>query len=822
MKKNLLLTWTSLFVSVLFLQSSFAQNTPQWHLPDGVKARIGKGSPRDIALTPDGSQVAVATGNGVWIYNARTGAEVALLTGYTGSVDSVAYSPDSKTLASVDWEDMHLWDTRTQKRKATFKNKGGGVLAYSPNGKILAVGKSTQIHLLNAQTGEHKATLSGHENTVDHLTFSSDSRALASAAGWEEYTIRLWNTQTGEPKRTLTGHTASINGIAFSPTGNTLASAAGWDDYTIRLWNTNTGQNTRTIEQNANTLAYLPDGSELAFGTRRETGFLNPNTGQVKRTLPGHTAEVNQIVFSSNGSTMATQSWDDTVRLWNVGTGSHTHTLEGHFGFWSIALSPNGKTVATADRYGIFLWNVGNGRFNAAFGEGAYSNTLIYSPDGDTLAVEIWDDGYKVRLLNAHTGNVRRTLPVPGDSGILTLAFSPDGKMLAGANWENQIFVWKTNRLHQTLTGHTEGITALVFSPDSKTLASGSWDDTIRLWNPQNGKLQRTLSNRDDVLALAFSPDGKTLASGGWGQVRLWNVKNGNVQQTLNARGRSLTFSRDGKILASGGSGEIRLWNPQNSQLQRGLSGHSEDIEYLAFSRDGKTLVSSTWNDELFLWDMNALPKNTPEDVNFDGVVDVNDLVTVASSFGESVTKGASPNPDVNRDGVVDRKDVLRVIAVLEAAAGGPATDPRTPRQLTTDSLQHWIDRAKQLDNEDVTFQKGIRVLEALLATLKTVSVIPAETMLLPNYPNPFNPETWIPYQLAQDADVTLTIYDVKGQVVRILTLGHQPAGTYTGRTRAAYWDGRNSQGERVASGVYFYKLTAEEFTATRKMLILK
>ena len=96
------------------------------------------------------------------------------------------------------------------------------------------------------------------------------------------------------------------------------------------------------------------------------------------------------------------------------------------------------------------------------------------------------------------------------------------------------------------------------------------------------------------------------------------------------------------------------------------------------------------------------------------------------------------------------------------------------------------------------------------------------EDALLVNFPNPFNPETWIPYQLAKSAEVTITIYAIDGQVVRTLTLGHQPAGMYQSRSRAAYWDGRNALGEPVASGLYFYTLTAGDFTATRKLLIRK
>ena len=98
----------------------------------------------------------------------------------------------------------------------------------------------------------------------------------------------------------------------------------------------------------------------------------------------------------------------------------------------------------------------------------------------------------------------------------------------------------------------------------------------------------------------------------------------------------------------------------------------------------------------------------------------------------------------------------------------------------------------------------------------------PTETVLLSNYPNPFNPETWIPYQLAKPAEVTVAIHTADGRLVRTLALGHQPAGVYQSKSRAAYWDGKNEQGEPVASGVYFYTLTAEGFTATRRLLILK
>ena len=137
--------------------------------------------------------------------------------------------------------------------------------------------------------------------------------------------------------------------------------------------------------------------------------------------------------------------------------------------------------------------------------------------------------------------------------------------------------------------------------------------------------------------------------------------------------------------------------------------------------------------------------------------------------------------------------------------------------ELDPAMVQVWITQARTEDDGSIAFRQGIENLQRLLASL-----LPEKTALLPNYPNPFNPETWIPYHLAEAADVTVHIYAAGGTLVRTLVLGHQSAGIYQSRSRAAYWDGKNELGESVASGVYFYTLTAGNFTATRKMLIMK
>ncbi len=822
MQKRLFLKWSLLFISILFVSNSFAQDTVQWHLPEGAKARIGKGGANDIALSPDGTQLAVATGIGIWLYNAKTGAEVALLTGHTDRVNSVVYSPNGKTLASASFREIHLWDPSTQQQKATFEDTESNLIAYSPNGRMLAVGRWQGVDVLDAQTGDQKLSLSGHTSGVRLLEFSSDGKILATAArSSQDKAIRLWNARTGKLLRKLE-HPEGINSMSLSPDGSTLVSGS-WDGK-IRSWNTRTGKNTQTDDMRSDTLTYSPDGSKIAVATR-EIRVFNFRTVQFQQTLSGHTNGIYRMIFSSDGSTLVSASWDGTIRLWDTSTGSNRLTIEGHFNFRSVTLSPNGKTIATTSDDGIFLWNASNGKFTKAFDVEIQSGIIAYSPDGNTLAIERWNEGPQIQLLNARTGRVKKNLRYQGESALF-IAYSPDGKMLASGSWDGTVLLWNagTGKLQKTITGPTGEITSLVFSPDSKVLASGSWDGTTRLWNAGTGELVQTISvRRDGHISVAFSPDGKVLATGTWDEIQLLNAQNGQLKQTIDGGGEALAYSPDGQTLASGGWRRIQLWNARTGEPQRALTGPPRGVPWLAFDPEGNTLVSRGWDETIYLWDMNALPELIAEDVNLDGVVDVEDLVTVASSFGKSVAKGTYPNPDVNADGVVDRQDVITVISMLEVAAAAPSIVSQVPPVFTADMLQRWIARAKQLNDTDADFQNGIQVLEELLATLMIVSqATPAETALLPNYPNPFNPETWIPYQLSESADVTVSIHSADGRLVRRLELGQLPAGVYAEKNRAAYWDGRNAQGESVASGVYFYTFSAGDYSATRKMLILK
>ena len=199
-------------------------------------------------------------------------------------------------------------------------------------------------------------------------------------------------------------------------------------------------------------------------------------------------------------------------------------------------------------------------------------------------------------------------------------------------------------------------------------------------------------------------------------------------------------------------------------------------------------------------------------DVDSDGVVSILDMILVSRHLGR--IKITQPQMDVNNDGKINISDLVLVARSMDTETGA------APSALTSDMsarVQAWIAQAEAADDGSIAFRQGIANLKRFF-----VSLPPERTDVLANYPNPFNPETWIPYQLAEPTEVTVHIYDATGALVRTLHLGHQAAGIYQEKSRAAYWDGKNALGESVASGLYFYTLTAGDFTATRKMLVKK
>ena len=760
MRTSWIFRFCVLFVSVMFLRSSYAQDSTRWGLPERAKMRIGKAPVTEIAYSPDGRRIAAATHEDIWMYDARSGVTLKLLAGHTDSVHTVAFSPSGNTLASGGADGtVRGWNVRSGTLFETIEGHGGSVrsVRFSPDGSTLAsAGEDKLIRLWDVWNVDLKRTLEGHLESVDTVAFSPDGLTIAS--GSRDGAVMLWDVQTGKKIHTLEGHEQPVRSVAFSPDGLTLASAGRPHsvnprlsrDGRIKLWDTRTGEQVRTLEGHSHTVgcvAFSPDGLTLASGGGwydDTVRMWNTRTGEEDRILEGHTSGIASIAFSPDGVRLASAS-SGSIRLWDTRTGEQLRTLV--HGVAGCAFAPDGKTLAVGSAEAIEIWDAHSGEKLRTL-PGLTGSVLGFSPDGTTLAIRVIHD-YSILLCDVRSGEVLQTFEAHTDV-VVSAAFSPDGKVFA-SGWPH-----KGNSLLRLWDAHTgeplhvisfdeEDVRAVVFSPDGRTVFTGGWHSGIRIWDVHSGELLHTLvggaGELSPITSIVFSPDGTRFASGsGDLTVHVWDTQTREVLHTLMGHGvwsavKALSFSSDGEILASGGDDTIRLWDVRTGALLWKFEGHASSVESVEFAADGNTLASWSWYGTVLLWDFR-----------------------LGTMWG-----------DIKRTRVV----VGRTTQFAEPAP--------------------------------------------------TAAVLmPAETVLLPNYPNPFNPETWIPYQLKRPADVTLAIYDLNGQTVRTLVAGYQPAGVYRSRERAAYWDGRNEMGETVANGVYFYTLTAGDFTATRKMLVSK
>ena len=287
----------------------------------------------------------------------------------TGEIFSVAFSPDSRSVASgCGWGayGINLWDAMSGQPKSpsiVYTEQATLSVAFSPNNSTLASGSwSKTVHLWDVASGQLKTVLTGHSERVNSVAFSSDSSTLAS--GSLDKTVRLWNVVSEQLIAILIGHTDNVLSVAFSPDGSTLAS--GSDDRTVRLWDVASGQLKAVVTGHTariNSVAFSPDGSTLASGGDDAKVYLwDVASGQSKTILTGHTERIRSIMFSPDGSTLASGSDDKTVRLWNVVSGQRKAILIGHIDrVTSVAFSPDGSTLASGgdreDR-NVILWDL--------------------------------------------------------------------------------------------------------------------------------------------------------------------------------------------------------------------------------------------------------------------------------------------------------------------------------------------------------------------------------------------------------------------------------------------------------------------------------
>jgi len=591
--------------------------------------------------------------------------EIFVQSGHSGSVSSVAISPDGKYALSSS-KSMKLWDITTGREIRTFEGHSRPItsVAFSPSSKLALSGSlDNTLKLWDITTGKNLKTFSGHTDVVESVAYSHDGAYALS--GSKDGNVKLWDITSGKEVRTFNDNINSDTRLT-SVTSITLsyddqyALSADRGGY-IKLWDLASGDMISSIRTRTRvySVALSHDGNMAFTGGSKDLMIWDMISGKKIRTLTGHSRGITSIVLSLDGLSIISGSYDETIKIWDITTGKlirtiNTNSTSIYSIIRSIAITQDGRSILSGSGKALKLWDIATGNEISIFKE--HSNIVtrsVFSPNGQYMLcggddLKLWDitTGDLIRrfknlsvsskvdfspdglfalsnldytdstfvLWDIASGNKIRTFK--GQSfGINSLTYSPDGLSALSTFQDSTIILWDiaSGEKIRTFKGHIH-VQTIEFSPDGHYALSGSRREpyNLQLWDVYTGEKIRTFTGHSQMIfSIAFSPDGQyALSTSNDSTLKLWDIATGNEIRTFTGHSGfvgSVVFSQDGQYALSGGQDNtIKLWKISTGNKIRSFIGHSGSIGSVAFSQDGQRILSSSSDNTVRIWDFNT------------------------------------------------------------------------------------------------------------------------------------------------------------------------------------------------------------------------
>ncbi|MCG9127144.1 T9SS type A sorting domain-containing protein [Candidatus Poribacteria bacterium] len=805
------------------------------------------GSVQAVAYSPISSSIIASAGgnNSIKLWNLNDGGET-ILGNHTDTVNSISFSPDGQHLVSgSDDYKLKVWDIQNERLIVTLNHITNSAqsqikkVGFTPNGQQF-ISAGYHIKIWDIHTFREILTIR-HDAWIYTFAFSIDGGLLAYGDTKGKIVVR--NIKTHQEIVRFQAESDLITTLKFSPDNNILAS--GGLQGGIKLWNTQNWVNIGTLptQGTVTDLNYSPDGSILANSDFEAVNLWQIDNGERITTLSGHKGWVNTAIFSPDGESITSGGSDGTIRFWDI-TAFQKDDLDlvriiyfvpsDRTYQYDIWIKLDSRIRKVQQFYADQLELNGFGRKSFTFETDEYDNTVIHHVKGNFN-----DWYYHTETHNKIQNEIRSQFDMTKDVYLIVADLSSET-----VETKNTCGIGGSFWLEKESKIKSHGGYALI-------PASGKcFDDKVGTHTTAHELghafgLEHDFRDNDYIMSYGESPNQLSYCAAEWLSVsRFFNTdtigfNNPTSLQTLSPLTyipSAGNYSLICQITDLDGLHQVQLMVPTTtndpSSGTKLHSCHRIDSVSKAIEFDLSSLTSNQLNsvtlqvidvfgnitrqDYIITADA-SISSNNHIDVNGDGTIDSSDLVIVAANFGDTIIDNIFPNPDVNRDGIVDIIDLLLVVNEIQKTTDVAPSIFKSDIQFSKSTIRGWINQAKQLPNKDLNIKNGIRYLEKLFE-----SISPTETLLFNNYPNPFNPDTWIPYQLAKPSDVVITIFDIQGKIIRTLNLGYKPAGTYMNRGSAAYWNGRNNIGELVGSGVYFYTFNGDKYQFTHRMYLKK